>query len=264
MDQHAHLLVRVKAGVRLDPIKHLPDGSYLAKLYRNHHDRCRDRNGIVVRVLRYRLKERAGKKRGCQRERTKSERKNSRCKKSGCKKAAGKEHRLLTTLMDVKLDPARTLIELYHQRWEQELAIDELKTHQSEQGSMTGPMLRSQTPAGVVQELYGLLLDHFVIRKLMFEAARKAEVAPVRISFTGTLKILRCRIGDCPRSQPARLAWYQMLIDEVAEEQLPPRRNRINPRVIKRKMSHWKKKRPEHQNYPQPKQQFCKSIVMLR
>lgn len=115
-----------------------------------------------------------------------------------------------------------------------------------------------------MQELYGLLLDHFVIRKLMVEAARKAHLPPVRISFTSTLKILRCRIGDCPRSPAARANWYQMLIDEVAQEQLPPRRNRVNPRVIKRKLSHWKKKRPEHRNYPQPKQEFCKSIAMLR
>lgn len=237
-DQRAHLLGRVKGGVRLDPIKHLPDRSYLAKLYRNGEDRKQDRNGIIVRVLRYRLKEprRVGD---------------------------GQIHRLITTLLDSKLDPAKTLIELYHARWEEELAIDELKTHQSNQPSFSGPMIRSQTPAGVVQELNGLLLDHFVIRKLMFEAAAEAKVPPLRMSFTGTLKILRCRIPTCPKSKRSRAAWYDMLIEEIAEEVLPPRRNRINPRVVKRKMSRWKKKRPEHRNYPQPKQKFVKSIVLL-
>ena len=58
------------------------------------------------------------------------------------------------------------MIVLYHERWEEELAIDELKTHQRER-----PVLRSQTPGGVVQELYGLLLGHYVIRVLMQEAA---------------------------------------------------------------------------------------------
>jgi hypothetical protein len=239
MDQHAQLLGRVKGGVRLDPIKHLPDRSYLAKLYRNSEDRKHDRNGIIVRVLRYQLK------------------------KPHDGSGGDQIHRLITTLLDSKLDPAKTLIELYHARWEEEMAIDELKTHQSNQPSFSGPMIRSQTPAGVVQELNGLLLDHFVIRKLMFEAAAEAKAPPLRMSFTGTLKILRCRIPTCPKSKRSRAAWYDMLIEEIAEEVLPPRRNRINPRVVKRKMSRWKKKRPEHRNYPQPKHKFVKSIVLL-
>jgi hypothetical protein len=219
IDQRAHLLARVKGGVRLDPIRHLPDRSYLAKLYRNSKEPRR----------------------------------------VGC----GKTHRLITTLMDPKLDPAKTLIELDHVRWEEELAIDELKTHQSNQPSLSGPMIRSQTPGGVAQELHGLLLDHFIIRKLMFEAAAQVNVPPLRVSFTGALKILRCRVPICPKSKRSRAQWYQTLIEEIAEELLPSRRNRINPRVVKRKMSRWKKKRPEHRNCPQPKHKFIKSIVMI-
>ena len=71
---------------------------------------------------------------------------------------SGEKHRLLTTLLDADEHPAKTLIELYHERWEEELTIDELKTHQCER-----PMLRSQTPAGVVQEIYGLLIAHYLI-----------------------------------------------------------------------------------------------------
>ena len=87
--------------------------------------------------------------------------------------ARAKPHRLLTTLLDEALDPAETLIVLYHERWEEELAIDELKTHQRER-----PVLRSQTPGGVVQELYGLLLGHYVIRVLMQEAAAERRDRP--------------------------------------------------------------------------------------
>ena len=65
----------------------------------------------------------------------------------------------MTTLLDDKLDPAPTLIVLYHEKWEEELTIDGLKTHQGER-----LVLRSQTSGGVVQELYGLMLGHFVIR----------------------------------------------------------------------------------------------------
>ena len=38
------------------------------------------------------------------------------------------------------------------------------------------------------------------------------------------------------------------LLWEMQGERTDQRRNRINPRVIKRKMSKWKKKRPEHRH----------------
>ncbi|MCA1685477.1 MAG: transposase, partial [Planctomycetia bacterium] len=172
---------------------------------------------------------------------------------------ADQTHRLLTTLLDEALDPARALIILYHERREEELAIDELKTHRRER-----PVLRSQTPGGVVQELYGLLLGHYVIRVLMQEAAATRGIDPRRLSFTGGLKILRCRLPECPASRRGRRRWYRDLVAEVAEETLGERRDRINPRVIKRKMSNWRKKRPEHRNYPQPTKAFADGIVMRR
>jgi hypothetical protein len=232
-DQGAHLLAHVKKDLIFRAIKRFKDRSYLAKLYRNATDRKHDRDGIVVRIIDYTLNDpgRVGQ---------------------------GETHRLLTTLLDPELHPATTLIELYHVRWEQELAIDEIKTHQMER-----PVLRSQTPAGVVQELYSLLLDHFAVRTMMFEASQQAQVSPVRISFTDTLKILRCRIPECPRRRRARSKWWRDLVKEVADNVLPPRRNRINPRVIKRKMSKWKKKRPKHRPYPQPKRTFSEGIVMI-
>jgi hypothetical protein len=228
------LLIKVRKGLVFTPIRNLSDGSYLAKIHPNRYDRTHDRNGIVVRVLDYTLNEPG-------------------------RTGHGKPHRLITTLLDEKLDPVVTLIKLYHVRWEQELAIDELKTHQIQR-----PVLRSQTPAGVVQELYALLLDHYVIRVLMFEASIKAQVPPLSISFTGTLKILRCRIPECPRRRTALRRWWRNLVNEIAEELLPARRNRINPRVIKRKMSKWKKKRPCHRPYPQPSKPFVDSIVLAR
>ena len=105
---------------------------------------------------------------------------------------------MLTTLLDAGRHPAKRLIVLYHERWEEELTFDELKTHQRERD-----VLRSETPAGVVQEIYGLLLGHFVIRKLMCEAAVIAECTPRELSFVNTLKILRCRLPEVPRSPPA-------------------------------------------------------------
>jgi hypothetical protein len=232
--KHAHLLARIKKNLIFEPIRVLDDGSYLAKMYRSSYNRQKDRDGILVRIIEYTFNDPG-------------------------RPGSGESHRLLTTLLDEKLDPAEALIVLYHERWEEELTIDELKTHQRER-----PVLRSQTPGGVVQELYGLLLGHYIIRVLMQEAAATQGIDPRRLSFTATLKILRCRLPECPSGARGRRRWYQNLVAEVAEEVLEKRRNRINPRVIKRKMSNWKKKRPHHRNYPQPTKEFGAAIVMRR
>jgi hypothetical protein len=229
----ADLLARGKTNLIFEPIRQLSDGSYLAKIYPDAAARRHDCDGIVVRIIDYTFDDPG-------------------------RPGNGQKHRLLTTLLDEKLDPATTLIELYHVRWEEELAIDEVKTHELERTA-----LRSQTPAGVVQELYGLLIDHFIVRTLMNEAARSIEVSPLRLSFTATLKILRCRIPECPKTPWGRTRWWMNLLQEIAEEKIEARRNRINPRVIKRTMSKWKKKRREHRAYPQPTKTFLESIVML-
>jgi hypothetical protein len=231
--REAHLLARVKKHLVFKPIRRFGDGSYLAKVYRASWYRDRDQGGILVRIIEYTFKDRN-------------------------RLGAGEKHRLLTTLLHPSSDPAKRLIELYHQRWELELAIDELKTHQRER-----PVLRSETPAGVVQEIFGLLLAHYIVRVLMFEAAKPERIDPRRLSFTGTLKILRCRLPQCPKSAAGQAKWYEHLLEEIATEKLPVRRNRNNPRVIKRKMSRWLKKRPEHCGCPQPTKKFRQSIVML-
>jgi Insertion element 4 transposase N-terminal/Transposase DDE domain len=231
--RHAQLLARVKNNLVFRPLRRLRDGSILTKLYASPRHRDRDEGGVVVRLIEYTLQDPG-------------------------RPGAGQKHRLLTTLLDARRHPARRLIVLYHERWEEELTIDELKTHQRER-----PVLRSETPAGVVQEITGLLLAHYVVRVLMSEAARRHALAPRRLSFTGALKVLRCRLPECPKSRPGRRRWYEDLLAEIAEEVLPERRNRINPRVIKRKMSNWRKKRPEHRRYPQPTKKFRQSVVML-
>jgi hypothetical protein len=231
--QGAHLLARVKNNLIFKTIRRLPDGSYLSKLYPSSRHRQRDQDGILVRIIEYTFND------------------------SGWP-GAGQKHRLLTTLLDWRQDPAKTLIVLYHERWEEELTFDELKTHQRGR-----PVLKSETPAGVVQEIYGLLLAHYVVRKLMFAAATQQGIEPRRLSFTNTLKILRCRLADCRKGVRGIKKWYADLLAEVGAEILEGRRDRINPRVIKRKMSKWPKKRPQHRRCPQPTRKIRESIHML-
>lgn len=82
--------------------------------------------------------------------------------------------RIITSIQDWEAAPAHELAEVYHERWEFETALDELKTHM--RGVST--VLRSQTPELVRQECYGLLLAHFAIRGLMHEAALSAGRDP--------------------------------------------------------------------------------------
>jgi hypothetical protein len=176
----------------------------------------------------------------------------------------GEDHVLITNLIDEGLYPAEELIILYHERWEEELTFDEQKTHQDPPRATKPTPLRSQTPAGVIQEIDAVSLAHFVIRALMFEAAATAALDPDRLSFTGCFQILKCRLPEADARTPATFeAWFRGLLWEMQAERTDPRRNRINPRVIKKPQSNWKKKRPEHRRLPPLKKTFEQAVVMI-
>jgi hypothetical protein len=222
----------------LRPIQRLPDGSYLAKIYPSPRARDQDHDGIVVRVIEYTLDDpqRTGH---------------------------GQKHLLLTNLFDPETFPALELACRYHERWEEELVYDEQKTHQDPRRPGKAAHLRSQTPQGVEQELYALSLGHFVVRALMLEAAGQDNLDVDRLSFTGCLRILQARLPECDSSTPNRLQqWYRLLLEEIAQEQIEPRRNRVNPRVVKRKMSKFAKKRPEHRHRQPLKKTFAETVVI--
>lgn len=232
------LLIRLKSNLILRPIERLPDGSYLAKIYPSPEHRSRDRDGIVVRVIEYTLNDpqRTGH---------------------------GERYRLVTNLFDHSLFPALELACRYHERWEEELVFDEQKTHQDPPRAEKPTHLRSKTPEGVKQELYALSLGHFVVRALMLEAAQQENLDVDGLSFTGCLQILQARLPECDSKTPQALAsWYELLLEEMAQERIEPRRNRINPRVVKRKMSHFNKKRPEHRRAPPLKKVFAETVVI--
>ena len=144
------------------------------------------------------------------------------------------------------------------------MVYDEQKTHQDPTRVTKSAQLRSETPTGVIQEIYALSLGHFAIRSLMYKAAETVQLDPDRLSFTGCFQILKCRLPECQGKTPVELeSWYKGILWEIQGERTEPRRNRINPRVIKRKMSNWRKKRPEHRGCPQPTKKFHQSIVIL-
>ena len=94
---------------------------------------------------------------------------------------------MITTSLDPEKAPAHELAALYHERWEIETALDELKTH------LRGPrlVLRSKTPDLVRQEFYGVMLAHFAIRGLMHGVALKADEDHDRLSFVQAVRVIR-------------------------------------------------------------------------
>jgi len=86
--------------------------------------------------------------------------------------------------------PAQELAALYHERWEIETSLDELKTHL--RGAQI--VLRSKTPELVYQEFYGLMMAHFAIRGLMHEAALKADEDADKLSFLHAVRVMRRKL----------------------------------------------------------------------
>jgi Insertion element 4 transposase N-terminal/Transposase DDE domain len=159
----ADLLWRGKHNLRLPREAVLADGSYLTTIYPSDKDRRHRTGGLRVRVVEYRLEGVA---------------------------EAEPLYRLLTTLLDPAQAPAAELAALYHERWEIEGALAELKTQL--RGARV--VLRSKTPALVRQEVWGLLLAHFAVRGLMHEAALRADEDPDRLSFSHAVRVVRRKL----------------------------------------------------------------------
>jgi len=109
------------------------------------------------------------------------------------------QYRLITTLLDPLIAPAKELAKLYSERWEIETTFDELKTHQRR----AREVLRSKSPELIYQEIWGRLCCHYAIRVLMADTARHRGHDPDRISFVAALRITRHSVakGDFPPSR---------------------------------------------------------------
>lgn len=166
----ADLLWRMRGNSVLPVVEELADGSYLSAVYANPKARRNNTDPITVRVIEYTV--------------TTGE--------------ATTQFRLITTVVDHRQAPAIDLAETYGKRWEIESCFDELKTHQR------GPrvVLRSKTPDGALQELYGYLLTHYALRSLIGSVAAHFEEDPLHISFTRTLRAARRSLAGRPGFSP--------------------------------------------------------------
>jgi Insertion element 4 transposase N-terminal/Transposase DDE domain len=176
----ADLAWRIGASVSVGHLRWLADGSYLALIYtpglsatrrarlveqaKAGHDIPADL-ARLVRVVEYTVPER---------------------------NPDGELLVVITTILDPLELPALDLAEAYHQRWEEESALDEIKTDLRGRGEV----LRSKTPDLIEQQLWGLLLAHYAIRALLLDAADPAGYDPDRMSFIKGVRVVRRQVTD--------------------------------------------------------------------
>lgn len=231
----AQFLNRVSLALKPEPLVVFEDGSFLAYIQPGEGKRRRSGERLLVRVIDYTWSDPA-------------------------LAGFGQRRRLITSLLDPEQYPALELVCVYHERWEIELAIDEMDTHQRP----ARRPLRSKKPVGVIQELYGLLIAHYVVRHAMHQAALRADIDPDRLSFVNAVRLIRDAIPEfqmlaCQSHQ----ALYERLLDDIARHRLAERDGRINPRVVKRKMSNFRLKRAQHKHWPQPSVPFSQALRLI-
>jgi Transposase DDE domain/Insertion element 4 transposase N-terminal len=236
--QGVRSLGALSSTVALTRRHNLPDGSYLAQLLPNPQAAYPMQRPQWVRIIEYQLTdERLGE--------------------------PGQVYRLVTSWLNPRTAPASELMVLYHERWEVETVLDEVKTHLRVQQKV----LRSKTPEGVRQELYALFVVHFAIRALLAQAAREADLDPDRLSFTEAMFQVCETLGDergeeSPVVQQRRAA---RLRQRLRRRGLPERFLRINRRELKQVYRKYKpKKRDAAAPKPfEPEQRFADFVVVL-
>ena len=237
----AHGLGALEAGVweQLEQPRRLCDGSVLAKVRPGRPGQAIYplRQPLWVRIMSYRITdERLGEK--------------------------DRVYRLVTTLLNPRVAPALELVRLYHERWEVELVFDEIKTHERAQRKV----LRSKTPEGVYQELYGIFLAHYAVRVLLAQAAVQADLDPDRLSFTeGLFELTEMMSFALTLEAEATEPLLVRLRLKMAEHVLPPRLLRVNRREVK---LHYTKYKPKKRDLPPPEpfgpqEQFLDCVAML-
>lgn len=230
----AHVLCRIGKHLKPSQLSVLSDGSRLVRLYPSEYERRKRGEYLDVRLIEYTIADRTSD--------------------------SEEVYRLLTTLLDPDLYPAKDLACAYHERWEIEAVADEIETHQCS----SQPVLRSHKPIGVIQEFYGLLIAHYVVRLWMHEAARNQDLDPDRISFTATIRLLAemsLAFAVVPRKLWPELSRTVLLC--IARHRLPKRRHRSCPRVVKRKMSNFPLKRQEHRGVSTKTRPIQEAICLI-
>lgn len=183
----ADLLFRISSTVKLAPSEVLDDGSYISEIHSKSTRGAkwriplsavtdpREATHIPVRVVEYSVR-------------------------GAADEADPEVLRVITTVLDPEVLTAAEIAAAYHERWEYEIALREIQSQLLE----TGGRLRSKWPDLVRQEIWGLLLAHYAVRKLMTEAAESAGIDPDRVSFIRSVNVVRRQVTDQAAFSPRK------------------------------------------------------------
>ena len=211
-----HFVCRATGSYKPRILARLGHGDYLVELVARvqQPDKSRRRVRLVLRMVEYRI----GKRRRA---------------------------RLITDLVEHRTIKPLELARLYRERWECEIAYDEIKTHLAAptQGALKLPF-RSKNPDGVIQEAYALFTAYNLIRSWMLVAAEATGTKPIHLSFVGALQVIRHYLPE--------LGSNAQLLTEVARKIAMlkihrPRRPRWYHRVVRVKIVRFPRKRKWHQ-----------------
>jgi hypothetical protein len=153
----ADLLWRVKSNLVLRPVEQCADGSYIAEII---PPKKSGYGSFRVRVIEYELPE------------------------------SQELYRLVTTIMDSVIAPAKELAILYHERWDIEGFLKQIKSVQLNRDKI----FRSKSPDGVRQEFWAHLAVHYATACVMVDAADHAKLDPDRISHKNAVRVIRSRV----------------------------------------------------------------------
>lgn len=142
-----------------------------------------------------------------------------------------RELTLVTTLLDPILYPVAEIVQAYLHRWRLEMCLDDLKT------TLGLDALRCKSPPMVHRELLVMLIAHNLTRCVMAQAARQHAVPLERISFKGALDAFRqfsAALARSTKPRQRRRVWNKLL-RTLADDLVPERPNRREPRAVKRR-----------------------------
>ncbi len=152
---------------------------------------------------------------------------------------------IITTLLAAEEYPASELADLYFQRWDVELFFRDIKT------TMVMDILRCKSPDMVRKEILMHLIVYNCIRCLMAEAAEGRDVEVRRVSFKGCVQSLRQwepHLNQAKISRREQHRLIQLLYDSIADNIVPERPGRSEPRAVKRRPKPYQLlNRPRHE-----------------
>jgi hypothetical protein len=214
--RHAQFLLRVRANLKRRVVKTFSDGSALVEVA------GADGGALTLREIEGRVRGRSG---------------------------AMIPVRLWTSLVDARAHPSLRLLKLYRERWEQEMAIGELK-----QTLHGGVLLHSQKARTAWHEVAALLVAQAVVARMRVQVGRDAGVDVLRVSFQKTLESARvlcvvlAEAADIVSAAQMRKL-SERLLDRVARQLSGRRRARSCPRAVRQPVSAWPRKQKASNSY---------------